>query len=864
MLFAPAADLLASTDDVAEVEDLLQASQYDAEKKSELLRQGLERTKQGLKETKSDSLKQAQWLYNLWFYHFLNEDYGESIQALERALVHLSHTNNGVEQQLKTLTELSYSLILIGRIAESKNHLRRALVLAIESNDDDALSEIYYGLGDAYRKTGDMSVAQRYFEAALALEKAANKLDHSNATTLKLGSLARYKENYAEAIDKHSSARQYFSGKNPYRKIVAEIELAKDYLGIGDIEKSKYYARAAAKNPIALTEQRLDAEIQLLKAINVQQSNNALSDAQLSEASQLIKGIESTLKQSIDSHVTDLSRPVQQIQFAEVSMRHHSLNDNQAEVFRIGDSVIELITKIAAELKHNQEDYLAWMASVQPILNEYVSNLYRHDRDKIFALLEEFYNNDFSSTKINKTDFLSQSIEAQEIKLLDTYLQTESALVDAATDRDRQQQLGGKAIITVTLDSLERQRDLAREAYLHIKDLKLDQRPAQLEDVGNVDAAPPQVPEGELYLRYFVQEAVSFVVVSGQGVPEYHALPPRSVVQKMIDEAHTDLASQNGGYSHSLAVLTTLLPLDLIKENNKIKKLVIVPDDVVYSAPFSAINLADDSGEYLPLIDRYQIVRTNSMNGYYSDRTTSSTDTESKTPDIIIFSDPVFNPKRLASDQNRSTAVSHWAQGLERLPYTASEAREIQQIFPKHSVTAYQGAQATAAVLMSNEARSAKILHIATHGYFNVATPEIVGIATSPYENAEGNHNGFLSLSKFLNRPFSGNLVIISGCETMRGKHYNGQGVKSMSKGFLEQGAGSVIGSLWEVSDRATAKLMAGFYRDLKTNGGNSASALQSAKLALAKSSRYSAPKYWAGFVLHSSNHHFDQKVFDS
>src|SRR5690606_14568588 len=109
--------------------------------------------------------------------------------------------------------------------------------------------------------------------------------------------------------------------------------------------------------------------------------------------------------------------------------------------------------------------------------------------------------------------------------------------------------------------------------------------------------------------------------------------------------------------------------------------------------------------------------------------------------------------------------------------------------------------------------------------------------------------------------PFSTNLVIISGCETMRGKDYSGWGVRSLADGFLSQGAGSVIGTLWNVSDAATAELMVGFYRRLHRGAGSSA-ALQAAQREMIASRRFSDPYYWAGVALASSNRGYDQPSF--
>jgi CHAT domain-containing protein len=68
-------------------------------------------------------------------------------------------------------------------------------------------------------------------------------------------------------------------------------------------------------------------------------------------------------------------------------------------------------------------------------------------------------------------------------------------------------------------------------------------------------------------------------------------------------------------------------------------------------------------------------------------------------------------------------------------------------------------------------------------------------------------------------------------------------------RSFFYAGARSVLSSLWEVSDQASAALMRCFYGQLGRQAGK-AQALRQAKLSLLES-KYGHPFYWAGFILH-------------
>jgi CHAT domain-containing protein len=83
----------------------------------------------------------------------------------------------------------------------------------------------------------------------------------------------------------------------------------------------------------------------------------------------------------------------------------------------------------------------------------------------------------------------------------------------------------------------------------------------------------------------------------------------------------------------------------------------------------------------------------------------------------------------------------------------------------------------------------------------------------------------------------------------------NGEGVMGLTRVFLYAGARSVVVSLWDVNDAATAELMRRFYQGLKS-GLPKDTALRRAKLALARGSNeaWRSPYYWAPFVLVGMN----------
>ena len=106
-------------------------------------------------------------------------------------------------------------------------------------------------------------------------------------------------------------------------------------------------------------------------------------------------------------------------------------------------------------------------------------------------------------------------------------------------------------------------------------------------------------------------------------------------------------------------------------------------------------------------------------------------------------------------------------------------------------------------------------------------------------------NDGHLTESEIYDLGLNADLVTLSACETGLGKINNGDDVIGLNRGFLYAGANTIISSLWQVSDEATADLMQLFYQD---NGKDKREALHSAQLTV--KAKYPHPYYWAAFQI--------------
>jgi CHAT domain-containing protein len=108
---------------------------------------------------------------------------------------------------------------------------------------------------------------------------------------------------------------------------------------------------------------------------------------------------------------------------------------------------------------------------------------------------------------------------------------------------------------------------------------------------------------------------------------------------------------------------------------------------------------------------------------------------------------------------------------------------------------------------VSSSLPSAYLVHFTCHGFADLHTPLNSGVLLSGDE--------ILNVRKIRDLRVGARLVVLSACETgVEGTALPDE-VVAMPTGLLQAGVAGIIASLWSVADRATAMLMAEFYRRL-------------------------------------------------
>jgi len=188
-------------------------------------------------------------------------------------------------------------------------------------------------------------------------------------------------------------------------------------------------------------------------------------------------------------------------------------------------------------------------------------------------------------------------------------------------------------------------------------------------------------------------------------------------------------------------------------------------------------------------------------------------------------------------------AVGNPKTPYQPLPGAEREATEVASYF-KNSIL-LKGDEATETRVKS-EIGKPDVVHLATHGYFDPAFPDLSHVALS----RDSQNDGDLELHEIymLDWP-TVSLVTLSACSSGLAQLGPGDDLASLTQGFFFAGAPSVLASLWDVDDEATRTLMVSFYKNY-TSGVSTPESLRSAQRALISRTEYTHPVFWAAFEL--------------
>ncbi len=306
------------------------------------------------------------------------------------------------------------------------------------------------------------------------------------------------------------------------------------------------------------------------------------------------------------------------------------------------------------------------------------------------------------------------------------------------------------------------------------------------------------------------------------------------------------------------------------------EKIVIIPHQELLYLPFETLCNSSERPEEENFSNAPYLIRKHVISYNYS---ASMFFQKSKITDRVQLQDeflgfaPVFSSDStngliceknkiildtLSNDELALRAISVDGKTFNELPFSEMEVQEVVDLFNNSDYSA-KGLYHSMASEEQFRALAAdyKYIHISTHGLLNESHPELSGLIfsqpqvsgdsteTSPGSSQDGILHAFEIFELNLNT----DLVVLSACETGVGKLIKGEGLVSMTRGFLYAGVPNIMISLWKVGDKSTRELMVRYYSNM-IQGDKYSEALREAKLHLIENEKYAYPFYWGGFTL--------------
>ncbi len=736
---------------------------------------------------------------------------------------------------MKTLASLENNLGFVydrlGEYRQALTHFRHILEV-VDPQEDLLVYRFAYGnLGRIYQYIADYPRSESYYRQAISL--AENSSGAISASRCPLGTTLRLNGNSQAALAEHELClKQAEQTGNLATMVLARYEMGEDYLALGDeISAWPHIHWAQEQNPETLSDairvRILRRYADLLQRRGQEDEANA------------------AISQAISLHSEQVS-PVDLVENHAMAMHIAIQQSDTAEAERQGLQAIELIEKKYEELESERQGP-AWGSRTHDV---YVRLAEKYLHDYFLAGDETAVIKSFNVTERSRAASLRQQFSSRnaEVVINDSVAQAAGrAQIDTISRIANEHAIVAERsgdVISLPTNYYHHQDVLSLYRLQGLTTLPLPPAMTLADIQGGLQ---PQ----QAILYYLMAEEDSYVFTVTSDSLSVDRLPDSQGTALLIAEARELLSDASASPYQVLAQLSERLLAPVAALEDK-QELLIVSHGSLHALPFSALPIPGSTG-YEPLVSRFSLQLVPSMTAYLMDKPLNQ---RSGTANIAVFADPVFDESQLtqqlaALDASLSPISRSWTASLQRLPNTAIEAQNLAGLFSEERSILLTGAQASRANLAREDVRNASILHIATHGYFNAANDDNVGLGFSVIDEDGNPDSGFVTLPELFSYHFNNELVVISGCDTTMGRPLAGEGMMGLSRGFIAQGARHVVSTLWPVSDRASADFMAIFYREL-LDLSNVAQALQAAQEEMQQNPSYRNPFYWAAYVLTS------------
>ncbi len=309
------------------------------------------------------------------------------------------------------------------------------------------------------------------------------------------------------------------------------------------------------------------------------------------------------------------------------------------------------------------------------------------------------------------------------------------------------------------------------------------------------------------------------------------------------DDFRRLLANADNRFSKMARELYGLLLEPAAEQLRGKDRLVIVPDGPLWELPFQALQPSQDSY----LIEKQSFFCTPSLTvlrEMIKDRSKKSKPIST----LLALGNPA-----LADETVKRVKSVLMDQSLDPLPEAEQQVKTLGIMYSPNSKV-YVGAEAREERFKS-EAGDYQILHLATHAILNDRSPMYSQILLAQTDE-RSQEDGLLEAWELMKLDLKANLMVLSACETARGRVGRGEGMIGLMWSSFVAGVPTMVVSQWKVRSDSSAALMVEFHRRLKIRSSGPSvrnsvpEILREAALKIKGNSKYRHPFHWAGFIV--------------
>lgn len=753
-----------------------------------------------------------------------------------------AHQARDIDKQILIHNNIASIYRRAWRLGSALKHYLIALYQLQDRDDPKRKTLITRALGKVYLDLGYIQKAQQYLTKTKTMATLTTPILAAKDKCA-LGTILRMQNQLQQSINEHLACIAQLRSEDAGLQDLADAHIAlfKGKLAQGQtVNYQQHFSHLSNQ-----TLEKLGA-MDTLTELNILLSNFYISEGEFKLA-------EESANSAIDFSKLALN-PILGVD-ALVNMQHILTNlGKHQQALKFGFSALDKIEQVSQQLSQielgprwSNITHSVYNGIIEILIQQAISNPTTAAIHKAFETVERsrsiYLRNVLSQRKRN----LDLSVET-----LDSFNSISLMAENTASSKSSNQHLPFDYYLKQ--DLLRIQTEAAHEnltlreitAFNEQKNTLINTTPNASQAMHSTEIQNLMAANQTALMYQVLNNSVYVFIVTKQHI-ELVLLGPTDDISNQVENIakHLKITEQNP--APLLKKLSALL-LPELNAQQSTKQLLIMPHKMLHQLPFNALDLEPKAQNYSPLISRFEVKVAPSFSTYFMHPSSNQLDYE---VELAVLADPNFNGEELTTDLQsgrQDNDLRNWSKTLRPLPWTAAEALHLQQLYQEQNVLVYTKEQAHKTHLISSKVRNARILHLATHGYFNSKLPENVGFALSPINQRGKQTSGFVTLTELFNYSFNNQLVVISGCDTAMGEQLNGEGMQGLSRAFISQGVQNVIATQWPVSDRASAAFMKAFHIQLKQYGSIS-QALRQAQLTLQKNPRYRHPFYWAAYI---------------